>query len=261
MFLENLILSITGLLLGSFVGVCVFRMPRGESVIRGRSHCDFCNALLPWRYKLPVIGFVLLRGRSRCCHEKIPLRYTILELGMGLATLFIFRMGLTANQAVTLIFFLGFLVTGMLIDFKHRIIPDAVTLSGIAAAMVLAVVSHNFSFIELGLGIVLCGGYLYIGALLGEHLLRTPQAMGGGDIKFAAMIGAFLGVKLGAIAVLSGALLACIFGLVKLTRDPQFRASRAMPFGPFLALGAGVAVIWGRQIISWYLSNFWYNPL
>ncbi len=242
-----------GLLQGSFVGLCAYRLPRGLPVVFGFSQCDFCRAPLQWWQKIPLIGYLLLHGRSRCCHRKIPVHYPVLELGMGIIFLLLFRRAPGPGPFVAAILFVGFLSVGLLTDLSHKIIPDRVTLGGIGLGLAGAIGLHTPPATHALLGLLSCSGYLFIGGLLAKWLFRKPEAMGGGDIKFAAMIGTFLGLELGLLAVILAALLASLFGLFQLIQNPEFRKHRELKLGPFLALGAFLALIWGNPLIHWYM--------
>lgn len=249
-------LFLLGLLLGSFAGLCAYRLPRGENVIRGKSHCDYCQAPLNWCQKFPLLGYLILHGRSHCCRRRISWRYPVLEVSMGLGIWFLARQLPADGTLVTAILFCGFLTTGMLIDLDHKIIPDKVTLTGIAAGLLLAGIIPTGDLLDAILGVFICGGFLYLSGWLGEHLFKKKQAMGGGDIKFAAMMGAFLGWQLGLLAILLAAFAGAAFGVSKQALGRRESVSTELPFGPFLATAAVSALLWGHPIIKWYSINF-----
>lgn len=249
--LPDLIAFFLGLTAGSFVCLCAYRIPRAESVVFGPSHCDHCGVPLRLLDKLPLLGYLTKQGRSRCCSHRISSRYPILESVTGIVFVLIYRQFAVGPVLLVMVTFSGWLLLGMLIDLDRRIIPDKITLTGIGMALLIAGFLPHLRLREALLGVVVCGGFLYLGGRLGESIFNTPQAMGGGDIKFAAMIGAFLGWQQGLTAVILAALAGTGFGLVRIMVRRQ---SRELPFGPFLALGAVVNLLWGNEIIAWYFS-------
>ena len=240
-----------GLLSGSFVGLCIYRLPRREPVAFTFSRCDFCARPLTWLEKVPILSYIMLRGTSRCCHRKISGFYPIIEGGTAL----LFAAAGWMLPDSTLFFpgivFVGYLLTGAIIDSLHKIIPNKVTLSGIALALVLRAIIPSESVGDGVFGAIICGGYLLFGSLAGRLILRKPRVLGGGDIKFAAMIGAFLGYQPGMIAILIGSLAALVYGIGVFAFSERFRNHRTLPFGPFLALGALLMLFLGTRILAW----------
>lgn len=252
---------IAGMLAGSFAGLCIYRIPRGESVVSGPSRCDHCQSPLGWRHKLPLIGFLARGGRSRCCGKKIPLRYPGLEISLGMMALLFYRVLPDLSGAITALVLTGFLAAGMFIDLDRRLIPDKVTLTGIAAALLLAILIPQNSVQEALLGTMICGGFLLAGGLFGEFLFGKQSPMGGGDIKFAAMIGAFVGWELGLAAILIASIAGFLAGSIRIAFSSDPDVSREICFGPFLGLGGLVILFWGNSILNWYLSTIGWSGL
>ncbi|MFQ5637212.1 MAG: prepilin peptidase [bacterium] len=250
--LTDFIVFFLGLTFGSFLGLCAHRIPRGVSVIFGQSKCDQCGAPLSWIHKLPLLGYVLLRGRSRCCSRHISPRYPILEVTLGILFVLFFHRTPAGLMLVSTIFFVGLLFLGTLFDLDHKIIPDKITLSGILVGLLFGGFFPQLRLQEAVLGILLCGGFLYFGGRLGEILFNQSDAMGGGDIKFAAMIGAFLGWQLGLTAIFLAAFAGSAFGLLRIVASGYSSTSREIPFGPFLAFGALLNLLWGDKMLTWY---------
>jgi leader peptidase (prepilin peptidase)/N-methyltransferase len=248
------IVALFGLLVGSFLNVVIVRLPRGRSLVAPRSACPACGAAIAWHDNIPVLSFVLLRGRCRACDAPISWRYPAVELATAaLFALAYARFGPGLDLAVALPLVSALIViTG--IDLSHQIIPDVITLPGIAAGLAVALATGRVSWIDSGLGILVGGGVFW--AILRASLLLTGrEGMGGGDVKLGAMLGAFLGWKVVLLSiflavVLGGALAVALLSLrVAGRKDP-------IPFGPFLAAGGVTGLLWGEHVITWYLSAF-----
>lgn len=239
-----------GLAAGSFVTVVAYRVPRGESVVGPRSRCPGCGAQIPAYDNVPVFSWLLLRGRGRCCGEAISARYPLAELGLGLsylATALVLRhepaqlaMGLvlvTALMAVTIT------------DLERRIIPNKILLVAALTGVAIAAVFDPSSLPERAIGAAAAGGLLFLVAL------AYPSGMGLGDVKLAALMGFFLGRNV-APALLVSLIAGSLVGLVMIARDGAAARKKAIPFGPFLALGAVVGLLAGNELIAWYLATF-----
>jgi leader peptidase (prepilin peptidase) / N-methyltransferase len=240
-----------GMLFGSFAGVVAYRVPRGESFVSGRSHCDSCGAQIAAYDNIPVLSWLILRGRCRSCGESIPARYPISELAMaGLfaATVAVIGTGDLAELALGLIF-CAVLVTVTLADLDRRVIPNSVLLAGTAAALAILIAAEPSALPEHLLAAAGAGGFLLLAAL------AYPGGMGMGDVKLAAVMGLYLGsavVPAMLVAVLAGALV----GLAMIARRGMGERKSAIPFGPFLALGGVVGLFAGDEILSFYLDNY-----
>ncbi|MGB2696943.1 MAG: prepilin peptidase [Candidatus Zixiibacteriota bacterium] len=247
---------ILGLAVGSFLNVCIYRIPEGKSIFFPGSHCPQCSKKIRFYDNIPVLSFILLRGKCRFCGSRISIQYPLVEL----LTAFLFIaaylwQGLSLGFVSTLV--LGsLLIIVFFIDIKHRIIPDVITLPGIVIGLGFALISPQIKILDSFLGLLIGGGVLYLLAILGE-LLFKKESMGGGDIKLAAMLGAFLGwQKLFLIFFLS-AFLGSIIGILAIQLSSKVKEHRTIPFGPFLALASFAALFWGERIIKAYLDFFW----
>ncbi|MFY9270777.1 MAG: prepilin peptidase [Candidatus Manganitrophaceae bacterium] len=244
------IVFIVGLLVGSFVNVCIHRFPREESIVFPPSHCPSCRKPIRPYDNIPLLSFLLLGGRCRFCRAPISWRYPLIELGHGFGYLFMLRQfGLSLPFAIYALFFSA-LVTVTFIDLSHQIVPDRITLPGMVLGVVAASTVLPPGLINSLLGLFLGGGLFYLTAVLSVAFLKK-EGMGGGDIKLIAMIGAFLGWRGMLLTIFLAALSGSLLGLFLVLFQGRSRAE-PIPFGPFLALGALISLIWGTEILQWY---------
>jgi leader peptidase (prepilin peptidase)/N-methyltransferase len=241
-----------GALVGSFLNVCIHRLPSGESVAFPASHCPHCQTAIKPYDNIPVLSYLILRGRCRHCQASISRRYPLVEMLGGLAAVgAVTGFGLSA-QALLVLAFLDALIVITFIDLDHQIIPDAISLPGIFVGFAAALLFGAPSWRESLGGIVLGGGLLWAVAE-GYARLTGREGMGGGDIKLLAMIGAFLGWRAVPITLLIASLVGTAIGVsIMLVRGRDTKM--AIPFGPFLAAGAVCALFWGDALIKWYMD-------
>lgn len=264
---------IVGLLIGSFLNVCIARLPRGVSIVKPPSHCPRCRESIRFYDNIPILSFLILRGKCRRCGEPISWRYPLVELTNALLYVWIAREFWFGGEAILLMAFCSALIVITFIDFDHQIIPDSITLPGILIGVSIAPFylftlneplpfnlghlvphawPHLISFLNSVIG-MLCGAVplLTIGWLWEK--LRHVEAMGGGDVKLMGMVGAFLGWKGALLTIMLGALTGSIVGL-GLIMLKRHHMDKVIPFGPFLALGAVTTAFYGTDIIVWYLN-------
>ncbi|MBM4123702.1 MAG: prepilin peptidase [Nitrospira sp.] len=247
-----LLAGTVGAFVGSFLNVCIHRLPRHESVVWPASHCPSCAAPIAPYDNVPLVSYLLLRGRCRACRAPIAWRYPLIESinGVGYGVI-LWWFGADWPAAVYALFFSALLVITC-IDLTHRIIPDAITLPGIAVGLVCAATILPIGLLDSVLGLGLGGGLLWGLAWVSPYLFGK-EGMGGGDIKLLAMIGAFLGWKPTVLTILVGAVVGSVVG-VGLILCKVLRRDQYLPFGPFLALGAVVALLFHREVLTWYLG-------
>lgn len=242
---------------GSFLNVVIHRLPLKQSVVAPRSHCTKCQRVIPWYDNVPVVSWFLLRGRCRQCGEPFSFRYPMVELLTAVLLLALLaKFGLSIGLAFAFYFACSLLVVTY-IDLDHRIIPDRVTLPGIVVGLVLALLAPGAARLAAvqswALGVLVGGGILWLVAWAYERSTGR-EGMGGGDIKLLAMIGAFLGWQGVLVTLLLASFIGSLVGIGwMLVRGADTRL--AIPFGPFLALGALVTLFWGEQIVRWYLGS------
>lgn len=243
-----------GLLLGSFANVVIYRLPAEKSVVWPGSACPFCQTPIRWFDNVPVLSWILLRGKCRQCQARISARYPFVELLTGVLFVLSYHYaGLSWTLAEYLIFSFS-LVVCTFIDFDHMILPDEFTLSGIVIGLIGASLNPDRSFMEAFLGVLFGGGFLWGLAWL-YFALTGKEGMGGGDIKLLAWIGAVIGWKAIPFVIMSSAIIGSVVGLIAASRSKEGLAT-AIPFGPWLALGAVLYIFGGQTIADWYFSLF-----
>jgi len=239
-----------GLVIGSFLNVVIARVPERRSLWMPGSTCPGCGNAIAWHDNIPLVSFLVLQGRCRACAAPIPWRYPLVEAttaALFVAAWLVF--GGDLRQFVMAVVFLAMLVAITVIDLRHQIIPDVITLPGIGVGLVASVAADRVSWLQSVVGILVGGGLFVLVIVL------SRGGMGGGDLKLGAMLGAFLGWQ----ALLVGLFVAVMLGglsAVALLASRRLARKDAIPFGPFLALGGAVALFWGDAILAWYLGGF-----
>ena len=240
---------LVGAVIGSFLNVVIVRLPRNESLVAPRSRCRTCGTELEWFDNIPILSFLVLRGRCRACGAAVSWRYPLVEAVTALLfSLAAWRSMSLADLLVTWLF-LAALVAIAGIDLEHQIIPDRITLPGIAVGFLTSFLGTRVSWLDSLLGILVGG------AILLAVIMLSGGGMGGGDMKLSSMMGAFLGYKLALLALFLAVILGGFFALGLLSTGIRSRKD-PIPFGPFLAAAATVAILWGETILTWYLSVF-----
>ncbi len=255
------IVFIFGAVIGSFLNVCIYRIPRGMSIIIPSSMCPACGNQIRFYDNIPIISYILLRGRCRYCKSRITIRYPAVEsLNATLYILILYRFGHNDLLPVISYFiFISSLIVITFIDLEFQIIPDRITLPWIPLSLILGATvlpDPFFRYDFLGfksslIGLTSGGGLFYFIAVAGRAILKK-DAMGGGDIKMMAMIGGVLGWKGVILTTFIGSLIGSIAGAVVIVLKGRKWGIR-IPFGPFLAIGAIVSLLIGQEILYWYL--------
>jgi leader peptidase (prepilin peptidase) / N-methyltransferase len=239
-----------GLLAGSFVTVVAHRVPRGESIVGPRSRCPACGAQIAAYDNVPVVSWLALRGRARCCGAPISPRYPLTELTLGALYAAIVLVLWDEPWEVALgLVFVTVLAAITLTDLERRIIPNKILIVGAVSGAAIAAVGDPGSLPERAIAAAAAGGVLFAAAL------AYPRGMGLGDVKLAATMGVFLGRNV-APAILVALLAGALVGLAMIAREGAAARKRAIPFGPFLALGGVVGLLCGDQLVDWYLGTF-----
>ena len=245
----TVVLALLGLIVGSFLNVCIYRLPRRESVNWPGSHCTACNRPLSWYENVPIISWLVLRGRCRTCGERISVVYPLVELITGVLFVAGYAIyGWTPMLAVRLAFACAMVVL-FAIDLRHHLLPNVITVPGIVIGFLLSL------FLPPGwkaslIGLIAGGGVLFVIAE-GYYRLRGVEGLGMGDVKMLAMIGAFLGWKAVLVTLVLSSFSGALIG-VALIAAQRGGMKLALPFGTFLAIGAAVAMFAGEPLVHWY---------
>jgi len=263
----SIFMFILGAIVGSFLNVCIVRMPHEKSVVKPRSHCVHCKKQLLWHDNIPFISYVLLKGRCRFCGQKISPRYFLVELMTAVMFVIFYQyFGLTALLPAYLTMVCGFIVATF-VDFEHRIIPDEISIGGMMAGLLFSAFIPELHGIDAGTGplilshlkslgwsvagVLVGGGAIYAMGILGDFLFKK-ESMGGGDVKLMAMVGAFLGWKLAILTFFLAPFFGAVYGIVEKIRTKD----TAIAYGPFLVGGALISLFRGDAIIRWILSGY-----
>lgn len=261
----KIIAFIFGSIVGSFLNVCIYRMPEGKSVVWPGSHCPLCEKRIPWYDNIPFISYLLLKGKCRFCKKRISARYIIVELLTALMFVTLFNyFGLGYDFFVYLVLACS-LIVATFVDIKHRIIPDEISIGGMIIGFILTSIrgfnlkAPSFNAAPLFgsfLGIIIGGGVIYLTGFVFDlvyfKLLKRPpiqgetESMGGGDVKLLAMIGAFLGWQRALLTFFIAPFLAAIIGIINL----MVKKDHTIPYGPFLSLAALISLLYADKIIS-----------
>jgi leader peptidase (prepilin peptidase)/N-methyltransferase len=269
--LAGAIAFLFGSVIGSFLNVCIHRMPLGESVVWPSSHCPHCKKRLPAYDNIPFISYLLLKGRCRACQRRIPLRYPLVELLTGIIFVLVFaRYGLSYDLFFYIVF-LAALIIASFIDIKHRIIPDEVSLGGAIVGFILSS-TRGFRLEHLSwdyrpvvdslLGVITGAAVIYLTGFIFDlvyfRLLKRPpiqgetSSMGGGDVKLMAMIGAFLGWQKALLTFFLAPFFGALVGVIVLIT----KKDHTIAYGPFLSLGALLALFYGPQILRLFFPFY-----
>ena len=269
--IETLLAALFGLLIGSFLNVVIHRWPNDLSVVQPRSKCPSCNQLIAWYDNIPVLSYLLLRGRCRDCHARILPRYLLVELLTGaFFAHFVWHFGISL-EALRGCLLSAILIALIFTDLESRILPDELTLGGLVVGLMLACVlpvpdttahamasmagldwnSRALSIAEAVLGALLPSGALWMAGVLYQKL-RHVDGLGLGDVKMLAMIGAFLGLRPTLLTLIAGSVLGSVVGLIYLRWTKSDPATYALPLGTFLGIGGLAVLMYGRGAIDWY---------
>jgi leader peptidase (prepilin peptidase)/N-methyltransferase len=247
-------MAICGLCVGSFLNVVIARIPEGRSIVFPGSACPRCGKPITWCDNLPVVSYAFLRGRCRNCRESISWRYPAVEIACGLLFMLAYRRFETGTALASALILLAGLVAITAIDLDHQIIPDVLSLPGIALGVLFSLVPGGIGWAPSLLGVLLGGG-LFVVIIVASTRVLGQAGMGVGDVKLGAMLGAFLGWKLALMSILLSTLLGGPLAAILLVTGRKSRKD-PIPFGPFLALGGFISLFWGEALLAWYFAQF-----
>ncbi len=256
-----IIVFVFGALIGSFLNVCIYRIPKEKSIVTPASTCPSCGTGIKFYDNIPILSYIILRGRCRNCKAEFSARYPFVEfINAALYIAVLYSFGYASPWALlAYFFFVSTLIVIFFIDLDHQIIPNSITFPGMPIAVILGATILPDPFLRdslLGLrdaaiGFLAGGGFFYLTAVFGRAILKK-EAMGMGDVKMMAMVGGLLGWKGVLLTTFMGSLLGSIIGVSLIALKGREWGSR-IPFGPYLALGALVSLLWGEDILTWYL--------
>lgn len=259
--IDKIFVFIFGSIIGSFLNVCIYRLPKGRSVIFPGSHCPNCAVKIHWYDNIPILSYLFLRGKARCCGAKISFRYFVVEVLTATAflTLFIF-FGVTPKFFAYSILVSG-LIVATFVDFEIQEIPDEVSMGGLAIGLILSAAfpsilnegSRLGSFLNSFTGALAGGATIYAMGMLGEFAFKK-EAMGGGDVKLLAMIGSFLGWKLTLLTFFIAPIFGSVVGIILKIREGK----DVIPYGPYLSLAAIFSMFFGENILRLLFYGLYY---
>ena len=251
--LELITAFIFGVCIGSFLNVCICRLPAGKSIVHPPSSCPGCNAAIRFYDNIPVLSWFILRGQCRNCHTPIAFRYVMVELMGGFMAVCVYLRFGPSVQGIIYFSFIAALLVITFIDIDYHIIPDVISLPGILLGFAASFFIPTLNWMDSLIGIMAGGGSLYAVAW-GYERISGKEGMGGGDIKLLAMIGAFIGWQGVLLTIFMGSAIGTLVGLIDMRVKKKDMKMR-IPFGPFLALGAIIHLFLGNELIAWYLNN------
>ncbi len=251
-YLIEMFIFLMGLCIGSFLNVCIYRLPESKSIVHPRSMCPNCDTRIPFYDNIPLFSYLWLKGKCRRCKVKISMRYPMVELLGGLVALGTYlRFGLTIETLIYYVFIAALLVVTF-IDLDHRIIPDAITLPGIPICFAASFALPAITYKDALLGILIGGGSLFLVAWV-YTILTKKEGMGGGDIKLLAMMGAIVGWQGVLFTIFVASLVGTLAGFAVMLQSRK-GMKLAVPFGPFLSIGSITYIFFGTELVTWYLN-------
>jgi leader peptidase (prepilin peptidase)/N-methyltransferase len=244
-----------GAVIGSFLNVVIYRLPRNKSLISPPSHCPKCGHQIRWYENIPVLSYLFLAGKCSRCKTKIPFRYLFVEVLTGTASVFSFvKYGISIDYFFVFLF-LSLMIALSFIDFDLQIIPDEINLIGFVSGIVYAYFRNGFSVLDALIGAVVGAGFLFLVGYL-YFKFRKIEGLGFGDVKLMAFIGTYLGWFGALFTIFAGSLFGAVIGIgYSILKKEKNKGTFQIPFGPFLATAAVIYIFYGEQIRKWYLGG------
>ena len=260
--LAGIFFFILGSITGSFLNVCIVRLPLEKSVVFPGSHCVACSTPIRWYDNIPLVSWIVLGGRCRFCKAKISFRYWFVELLTGLAFLFFYQYYGAHAILLPYLVMVSCFIVAIFVDFGHRIIPDEVSVGGLIAGVIFSLLIPQLQgtsspFLGVGyslVGVLVGGGAIYLMGMIGDFVFKK-ETMGGGDVKLVAMVGAFMGWKLALLTFFLAPFFGAVYGIIEKIRTKD----STIAYGPFLIMGALVSLFWGHRIIYLILTGGIYH--
>lgn len=245
--------TILGLVVGSFLNVLIYRLPINESIVYPASHCPKCNHKLSWYDNIPVLSYLMLKGRCRYCKEPISPRYFVVELINAALWLIAYKFFSFSVMFALSCVFLSVLIVIIFIDLEHFIIPDILVIIILGNGVISLFFPYEMTVPEKLLGLIVSLILFFLSYLIGKAVKK--EAIGGGDIKLVFAVGLFLGIKLTILGLFLAALLGTIIEVPRLMKARKMnQVDYIVPFGPYLAFGFMLALFVGNQILTWYVN-------
>ncbi len=251
-YLTEFFVFIFGICIGSFLNVCIYRLPESKSIVHPRSMCPSCGTLIASYDNLPIFSYMALRGKCRHCAARISFRYPAIEFISGIFAVGVYLKYGLSLEALIYYTFIATLLVITFIDIDHQIIPDVISLPGIPIFFAASFALPDITLVESIVGILIGGGSLWIVAQL-YYVLTRKEGMGGGDIKLLAMMGAVIGWKGVLFTIFVASAIGTIVGMLVMLKT-RTSMKLKVPFGPFLAIGAIAYIFLGPQLITWYFN-------
>jgi leader peptidase (prepilin peptidase)/N-methyltransferase len=256
-----LYIAVLGLVIGCFLNVCIYRIPARQSIIRPPSHCTSCGTRLRPLDLVPVFSYIFLRGKCRYCGKKVSARYPIVESLTAVIFVLLYLRFSFSVEFFAAAYFSCILICVAFVDFDLKIIPDEFVLAGLLGGLVLFIYNFFYPVSMYGdriwfnpiIGMIGGAGFLLLVSVVGSLALKTDEAMGMGDVKLLAPVGLILGWKLTIVALLAAVILAAVVsGVLVLLK--RLKSKSTVAFGPFISLGTIIAILYGWNIIDFYLG-------
>jgi len=260
-------LFVVGAIVGSFLNVCIVRMPKEQSIVFPGSHCMNCKHPIEWFHNIPIFSYIFLKGQCPYCKTGFSIRYCAIEVLTAVTFVLMFLYFGWTPVLIPYLFMVCCFIVATFVDFGHRIIPDEISVGGMFAGLIFSffipelhhvtgssahwIVPHLVSLWESLLGVLIGGGSIYAMGVLGDFLFKK-ESMGGGDVKLLAMIGAFLGWKMAILTFFIAPFFGAVYGIIEKIRTKD----TAIAYGPFLVLGALMCMLKGQEILAWVMSGY-----
>lgn len=253
-YLVPAIIFVFGAIVGSFLNVCIYRIPRNKSIVRPNSYCPKCEKPVRFYDNIPIVSYILLGGKCRDCGTKISARYPFVELLTAVIFLMCFRRWGLSYEMLIQMFFIALLIVISFIDYDFQIIPDVLSIGGMILGLLISFVRSGFRFTDALYGVLIGGGVLFVIAY-GYQFFTKREGMGGGDIKLLAMIGSFTGLKGVIFSLIGGSIIGSLVG-IPLMLIKKENMKYAIPFGPFLSISAFLYLFIGNNIVPQFTEFF-----
>ena len=240
-----IIVFVFGIVIGSFLNVCIYRIPKKENIVSTRSHCMACGYQLKWYDLVPLLSYILLGGKCRKCKTKLSLQYPIIEAANGFLYVLVFLVNGWKMESILYCLLFSALLVLSVIDFRTFEIPLGINLFILTLGLVHLVLDYR-NWLQYGIGLLSVSLFLYV-----IYLATKGRGIGGGDIKLMAASGLLLGYQLNLLAFALGCILGAVIHVIRMRVT---RADHVLAMGPYLALGIALAVLWGNRLIEWYVN-------